>query len=322
MCKEVFSMSEHTAQTMLLSNTEKIRYHRASDYLTLSESLGELTLRHPSLTLSYLGTSVLDRPIPVMTVGQSLRHRGILYLGGIHPTDVFTPAVLLRFLAEYAEALEGGKRMYNMRLPYLYENRTIHVIPMLNPDGYELRRRGAEEEVVRTRLLKQNGSDNFRTWRGNARGVDLWRNFTDGPDKVSDDETVCPQGTAGISPESEPETAAVCNYLRIMDEIGAVVSLHTLDGSIRAFSDDVYPPRSRTLLRLLARMTGCTPASLPQPPDEIGGSLTDWFIRETGKPAFECGCMTDETLRPDNPEDYRTVYASFREALFSAPLLI
>lgn len=315
-------MTENTAQTMMLCNSSKIRCHRACDLRALTESLGELTIRHPSLTLGCLGTSVLDRPIPVVTVGRSLQNRGILYLGGIHPTDVFTPAVLLRFLAEYAEALEGGKRMYNMRLPYLYENRTIHVIPMLNPDGYELRRHGAGEEVVRERLLKQNGGEDFRTWRGNARGVDLWRNFTDGPDKVSDDETVCPEGTAGLSPESEPETSALCNYLRIMDEIGAVLSLHTIDGGIRAFSGDVYPPRSRTVLRLLARMTGCTPVRLPQPPDEIGGSLTDWFIRETGKPAFECGCMTDENLRPDNPEDYRTVYASFREALFSAPLLI
>ncbi len=315
-------MPENTPQTMILCNPSKIRYHRASDCRTLAESLGELTLRHPSLTLSYLGTSVLDRPIPVVTIGRSLQNRGILYLGGIHPTDLFTPAVLLRFLAEYAEALEAGKRMYNMRMSYLYENRTLHVIPMLNPDGYELRRRGVEEDVVRDRLLKQNGGTDFRAWRGNARGVDLWRNFTDGPDEVSDDEMICPQGTAGLSPESEPETTAVCNYLRIMDEIGAVLSLHTLGNGIRAFSGDHYPARSRTILRLLARMTGCTPTKLPQPPEEIGGSLTDWFIRENDKPAFECGCLTDEDLRPDDPEDYRKVYASFREALFSAPLLI
>lgn len=315
-------MTENTAQTILSGTAEKIRYHRAGDFRILSESLGELASRHPSLTPGCLGTSVLDRPIPIVTIGKNPQSRGILFLGGIHPTDQITPAVLLRFLAEYAEALESGKRMYNMQMSYLFEHRTIHVVPMLNPDGYELRRHGNPEEVVRRRLLKQNGSDNFHAWRANARGVDLWRNFTDGPDRVSDDEPVCPQGTAGLSPESEPETAAVCNYLRIMDEIGAVLSLHTLDGSIRAFSDDVYPPRSRTVLRLLSRMTGCTPAALPQPPDEIGGSLTDWFIRETGKPAFECGCLTDENLRPDDPENYRTVYASFREALFSAPLLI
>ena len=236
-------MTENTAQTMLSRNTQKIRYHRAADFRTLSESLGELASRHPSLTLGCLGTSVLDRPIPVVTIGRNLQNRGILYLGGIHPTDLLTPAVLLRFIAEYAEALENGKRMYNMQMPYLFENRTIHVVPMLNPDGYELRRHGAAEEVVRSRLLKQNGSDNFRSWRANARGVDLWRNFTDGPDRVSDDEPVCPQGTAGLSPESEPETSAVCNYLRIMNEIGAVLSLHTLDGRIRAFSGDIYPPR-------------------------------------------------------------------------------
>ena len=315
-------MTENSTQTLFRPSAEKLRYHRVSDYRILSEALGELSARHPSIALGCLGTGVLDRPIPVVTIGRSLQNRGILYLGGIHPTDLLTPAVLLRFIDEYADAIDHGKRMYNMNLPYLFENRTLHIVPMLNPDGYELRRRGAEEEVVRSRLLKQNGSEDFHTWRGNARGVDLWRNFTDAPHELSDDELLCPQGTAGLSPESEPETSALCNYLRIMDEIGTVLTLHTLGNGIRAFSGDFYPPRSRTLLRLLTRMTGCTPIPVPQPPDEIGGSLTDWFIRERNKPAFECGCLTDENLRPDDPENYRTVYASFREALFSAPLLI
>lgn len=308
-------------QPMLL-HTTKIRYHRACDYRMLAEALGELAVRHPSLDLSYLGTSVLDRPIPVVTIGRNPQNRSILYLGGIHPTDVLTPAVLLRFVSEYAEALENGRRLYNVSLPYLYENRTIRVIPMLNPDGYEIRRCGAADEVVRERLLKQNGSGDFRNWRGNARGVDLWRNFTECPEEISDDEIVCPQGTAGLSPESEPETASLCNYLRIMDETAAVLSLHMMGSRLRCFTSDHAPTRSRTLARLLSRMTGCPLEPMPQAPSESGGSLTDWFIREWNKPAFECGCMTDEDINPDDPEEYRKVYAAFREALFSAPLLI
>ncbi len=308
-------------QPMLL-HTSKIRYHRACDYRTLTEILGELAVRHPSLEVSGLGTSVLDRPIPVVTIGHDPHSRSILYLGGIHPTDVMTPAVLLRFVSDYADALENGGRLYNVSLPYLYESRTIRVIPMLNPDGYEIRRYGAAEEVVRDRLLKQNGSGDFRTWRGNARGVDLWRNFTECPEKITDDEEICPQGTAGLSPGSEPEISALCNFLRIMDETAAVLSLHMDGNRLRYFTGDHYPARSRTLARLLARMTGCSPEPLPQVPADSGGSLTDWFIRECGRPAFEFGCLTDETIVPDNPEDYRTIYAAFREALFSAPLMI
>ena len=308
-------------QPMLL-RTSKIRYHRACDYRTLTEILGELAVRHPSLEVSGLGTSVLDRPIPVVTIGRDPHSRSILYLGGIHPTDVMTPAVLLRFVSDYAAALENGSRLYNVSLPYLYENRTIHVIPMLNPDGYEIRRHGAAEEVVRDRILKQNGSGDFLAWRGNARGVDLWRNFTECPEEIDDEEEICPRGTAGLSPESEPETAALCNFLRIMDETAAVLSFHMNGNRLRHFTGDHYPSRSRTLARLLARMTGCSTEPLPQAPSDSGGSLTDWFIRECGRPAFEFGCLTDETIAPDNPEDYRTIYAAFREALFSAPLMI
>ena len=309
-------------QTLAVQRVSKIKYHRVRDYRTLVESLGELSMRHSVLELGYLGTTVLDRPIPVVTIGRSKTSRSILCLGGIHPTDLLTPAVLLRFISEYAEFLNAGKPLYNVNLTHLFESRTLHIVPMLNPDGYEIRRYGAADEVVRERLRKQNGGEDFRAWRGNARGVDLWRNFTECPEQPSDDETVCPQGTAGLSPESEPETAALCNYLRIFDEIAAVLSLHTIGSGIRAFTSDLCPPRSRTIARLLSRMTGCTPVPMPQTAAESEGSLTDWFIREQNKPAFECGCMVEEDLRTDDPGEYIKVYAAFREALFSAPLLI
>lgn len=308
-------------QSMLLQPS-KIRYHRACDYRVLTEALGELAVRHPVLELSSVGTSVLDRPIPIITIGRDPHSRSVLFVGGIHPTDVLTPAMLLRFVSEYAEALENGRRLYNLSLPYLYENRTIRVVPMLNPDGYEIRRHGAADDVVRERLLKQNGSGDFKNWRGNARGVDLWRNFTECPEVITDDEMICPQGTAGLSPESEPETAALCNYLRIMDGITAVLSFHTLGNRLRCFSSDHAPTRSRTLARLLSRMTGCPYEPMPQTAAESGGSLTDWFICEYDRPAFEFGCLTDESVDPANPENCHAVYAAFREALFSAPLMI
>ncbi|MGN1346754.1 MAG: M14 family zinc carboxypeptidase [Eubacteriales bacterium] len=303
------------------------KYHRAYDYRTLIENLSEMAASYQNLELGFLGTTVLDRPIPVVTIGQSKHNRSVLYMGGIHGTDMLTSAVLLRFVCEYADFLESGKRMYNVNLPYLFENRTIHVVPMLNPDGYEIRRYGAVDEVVRDRLLKQNGSEDFRDWRGNARGVDLWRNFTEDAGAAETADGIegteeGPAGTAGLSPESEPETSALCNYLRIFDEISTVLSLHVMNGAIRFYTSGSYTPRSRTLARLFSRMTGCVLGDMARPPLESGQSLTDWFIHERNKPAFECGCLTDENIDPSDPEDYIKVYAAFREALFSAPLLI
>ena len=326
-------MTENKTQMTALRSIAGIKYHRACDYRTLVEILGEIAVRHPAVELGSVGTTILDRSIPVVTIGRSRHSRSVLYLGGIHPTDRVTPAVLLRFISEYAEFLDTGKSAYNVNLPYLYEHRTIHILPMLNPDGYEILRGGVAEEahaVVRDRLLKQNGGADFRKWRGNARGVDLWRNFTDCPEQMSDDEPVCPQGTPGLSPESEPETASLCSYLRIFDEITAVLSLHTLGSSIRYFSSDLYMPRSRTVGRLLSRMTGCPLDPLPaaqaisqaRAGTGSGGSLTDWFLREQAKPAFECGCLGEGDVDPAVPDDYLKVYTAFREAFFSVPLMI
>lgn len=313
-------------KTISMQNTA-LRYHRASDYRVLSEIIGTLAVRYPMLEVTSVGTSVLDRPIPVITIGKNPHSRSLLYIGGIHPTDTLTPAVLLRFIGEYAEALDSNRRMYNVNLPYLYENRTICIIPMLNPDGYEIRRHGATDEVVRERLIRQNGGENFDSWRGNARGVDLWRNFTECPATDTDSEIICPAGTAGLFPESEPECAAVCNYLRIMDEIVSVMSFHAMSNRLRYFTADYAPSRSRTVSRLLSRMTGCIPDVMPTESAESGGSLTDRFIREKNRPAFEFGCLSDDKLSSDklsstDAEKYHRVYAAFREALFSAPLLV
>ncbi len=300
---------------------KKINHRRATDYRTLAEYMGELAVQYPEVELGYIGTSILERPIPVMTIGENKTNRGVLYLGGIHGTDNLTPAVLLRFVNDYVDFLKSGKRMYSVNLPYLFAHRTIHVIPMLNPDGYEIKRHGAVNEVVRERLLRQNGSENFLHWRGNARGVDLWRNFTECEELPSDDEEVCPAGTPGLSPGSEPEVSALANYLRIFDEISMVLSIHTCGDGIRYFTSGKYAARSRTIGRLLSRMTGCMLSDMPANP-ESGGSLTDWFIREQNKPAFECGCLMNGEVNGNDSEEYIKVYTAFREALFSAPLLI
>lgn len=310
--------TKETTQTMekrTWRRDERILFERASDPAVFYDIVNRLDAEHKCVHVTVMGESVMGRSIPIITLGEHRESRGVLYVGGMHGTDLYTPAVLLRFVRDYADYLEAGKRIYSVSMPYLYASRTIHVVPMLNPDGYAIRRVGVSDIPIGDRLTEQNGGGDFSGWQYNARGIDLAENF-------------CHIGavpeTAGLRAESEPEVSALCRYIRMAENgvIGQLelgMELHTDGTSMRCVSGDVTAPRSKTIARLLSRMTGC----MPEKDSDTGGSLTDFFLHEIGRPAFSCGCLDDGGKESGSAADeYLRIYAAFREALFSAPLLI
>ncbi len=293
---------------------ERIPFERAADVRVFYDILDRLEAEHQAVQVTSLGESVLGRRIPVVTLGENRASRGILAVGGLVGTDPFTPAVLLRFVRDYAEFLEAGRRIYSVSMPYLYTSRTIHVIPMLNPDGYAIRRYGAEDVPVKDRLKEIAGGENFSGWRYNARGVDLKKNFIFGLEEEED---------RGLYEASEPESAALCRYVEmgregVFGKIELAMELHAEGGDIRCTSGEAAMPRSRTVARLLSRMIGCQVLA----GERAGGSITDHLLQNGLCTAFSCGCLPEGSEVHSVSEEYVRIYAAFREALFSAPLLI
>ncbi len=284
-----------------------------SDPDYFNEALYGLEEKHKCIHSTVIGESIMGRPIHAVTLGSDRMARGVLFVGGLCGDDGYSPAVLLRFVRDYAEFLESGKRICSVSLPYLYANRCIHVIPMLNPDGYAIRKHGAEDIPIRDRLIAINGSEDFSSWKFNARGIDLSENFTELSDSPN----------RGIHAESEPETAALCSYIRmaesgIFGKIELAMELHGRNSFIRCSSGDVTASRSRTVARLLSRMTECEVQKTSAP----AGELCDYFLRDIGRCAFSCGFAREDSEIQSVHDEYLRIYTAFREALFSAPLLI
>jgi len=126
-------------------------------------------------------------------------------------------------------------------------------------------------------------------WTGNARNADLMTDF----------ETVC----------REAETCAVTGYIKTMGNIEMSLCLHPSESGL-SYNPDVK--RAVPVGRLLARMIGC-------PVKKSACGMAKWFSDETGKPAYTCSAFENKSLQPD---DYITLYAALREAMFSMPLLI
>lgn len=293
------------------------------DSTCMYELLNVMADRYEEMKLTYIGNSLLGKSIPMVRLGEG-EDRQALYVGAHHGCEWLTASVLLRFINEYCEYLRNGRRMYSINLSYLYKSRTVWIIPMLNPDGVDLSVNGVtDDNPLRERLERMSGGD-YSHWQANARGVDLNHNYDAGFEeyrilsKEVGIEGGGPTRYAGEAPESEPETAALANFLRFNDKIGMVVTLHSQGEEIFFSSGGKVAPRSRQIARLMSRMTGY---KLSEPEGlACYGGLTDWVIRCLGIPSFtiECGC--GENPLPES--EFFGIYTALREMLFTAPILL
>lgn len=302
-----------------------VDYHSPLDYKKLMNTLQCFSERYPFLSITYMGTSVLGRGIPMVTLGEEGRRRkAVMYVGCHHGMEWLTSIVLLRFINEYCEAYKDSRRICGISIKNLFRSRTIYVIPQFNVDGADIQINGADGNLLKERLISMNEGEDFTHWQANARGVDLNHNYDAGfyeYKRIEEKLGICggaPTRFAGEIPESEPETASLCSMLRFSSEIGLIMTLHTQGEKIYYAGQNCYVPRSAAIAKLLSGMTGYA-LSKPEGPAAYGG-LTDWCTKELRRPSFtiECGKGTN----PLPLEDYQDIYERMREALFSAPLLI
>lgn len=234
------------------------------------------------------GKSHIGRDIPALQLGEGGGHR-ILYVGGV-TGGIYSAALLIRFARDYAEAVQSGGQIAGIDISYLYHTRTITVVPLLNPDGAMLRVHGTDtHNPLLERLLAYTGTPNdggrhtpsenpFSGWVTNGRGVDLRCN-------CDADFDLCIQNAAGIGragypgmhPESEPECAAVCRYLRACATTDLTLFLGDEDAD-SAFGCITYPGgehRTMSIAHILARdidakscITGIS---------EAPGSFARWY---------------------------------------------
>ena len=126
-----------------------------------------------------IGRSIEDRPIYVFEVGDG--DIDILFVGGLHTGLEKNTSDLAKSVLEY----------YNNAPEFVPENVSLHIIPVVNPDGLA------------------NDTHN------NANGVDLNRNWAteDWQTDTYHPTYGTKEGAGGESPISEPETKALYDFI-------------------------------------------------------------------------------------------------------------
>ncbi|XP_053884826.1 carboxypeptidase Z [Malaclemys terrapin pileata] len=174
------------------------------------------------------------------------------YIGNMHGNEVVGKELLI-YLAQYlcSEYLLG-----NPRIQTLINNTRIHLLPSLNPDGYEL---AAEEGA---------GYNGWINGRQTAQNLDLNRNFPDLTSEVYNraglrwahlDHIPIPQSY--WEGKVAPETKAVMKWMRAIPFVlsaslhgGELVVTYPYDFSRHPLEEKMYSPTpDEQMFRLLAK---------------------------------------------------------------------
>ena len=142
----------------------------------LQHNLQDLLTVYPFLNSKTIGYSVLGKPLSVITIGTGSKE--VFYSASFHANEWITTPVLMKFIEDVSNAYITNTNILGYSIRNLLSNVTIHLCPMLNPDGVDLV----------TGFLPKNSSAyrnadriaySFTTipfpdgWKANINGVDL-----------------------------------------------------------------------------------------------------------------------------------------------------
>ncbi len=294
------------------------------DHAKLMEVLKALSDTYSCFELTYLGSSILGRGIPLIRVGRGKRE--VLYVGAHHGMEWITSMLLCKFLQETCELFSQKATIYRHDMEMLLQTHTIYLVPMLNPDGVEYQTHGVKaDNPMYDRLLKMNrGSENFSSWQANARGVDLNHNYDAGFSEYKQLEAEndiisgAPTRYSGENPESEPEVIALCNFIRFHKGLRGILTLHTQGEEIFYKRQERNAPHIEHIARHLSAVSGYRLSQA------VGlasyGGLSDWCADRLALPSFtvECG----KGVNPLPISDFFPIYVRIREILFRFPTML
>ena len=291
---------------------------------------GELTARvreikeMTGVTCTLLGRSILGREIPVFTLGTG--KKTVVLLGGLLGTEVAVSALLLDFIGDYVQQLQKGAKLYEVNMSYLFAERSVVVVPFLNPDGIAYATEGIDENnPLYERVVRMNGGKDLTAWQANARGVTLTRNFAAGFAEGKTEERAhgilggAAVGFGGEYPESEPESAALGRLLRALHaDMQGLIEWHA-EGALACSCRDKLSAKTLAAGRILGRALGYR----EQTPEVTSpyGSPADWCIEGLSRPAYHVGF--DAAFCPAGAaRTSSTRYERVRRALFTFPFML
>lgn len=262
-----------------------------------------LVARYPAICRrTLLTTTAGGRPVEALILGSG--SRTVLYNAAHHANEWITSPVLLKFGEDLAHAGAEGGEIFEIPASDLLTEATVHLVPMVNPDGVDLVTGalgpGGPEYVQAEALAAGYPSIPFpEGWKANLLGVDLNLNYPAGWENAREIKFAQgytrpgPRDYVGEAPLDQRESAAMARYTRLL-EPRLTLSYHSQGEVIYWKYLDMEPPGARAIGERFAQVSGYALDDTPYASGFAG--YKDWFILRWNRPGY-----TVEVGRGTNP---------------------
>jgi len=281
-------------------------------YAVLQRDIEGLSARYPFLETGIAGQSVLGRNLYYLRLGTGPNE--VFYNASHHALEWITSPVLMKFAEDFLKSYALGQRLAGYDVRSIFNQSSIYLIPMVNPDGIDLVLNGLQpNNPYYNDLISWNGgsADFSATWQANNRGVDLNHNYNAAweASKAAEAEYGItgpgPTRYSGPYPVSEPDTQSMVRFTSAHD-FRLMMAYHTQGQVIYWNFQNLAPAEGRAIGERLSAISGYAL-------DETTGIASyagykDWFIQDYRRPGY-----TIEAGLGQNPlpiSQFGTIYAA------------
>jgi g-D-glutamyl-meso-diaminopimelate peptidase len=292
-------------------------------YEIMEGDIQGLKARYPFIQTGIAGKSVLGKNLYYIKLGNGPNE--VFYNAAHHGLEWITSVLLMKYVEDFSKAYTDGSNLMGYNVRDIWNNNTIYILPMVNPDGVDLVLDGLQRDNPYYDMLIRwnNGSTNFsRVWQANIRGVDLNHNYDASWNLSKQAEASYgitgpgPTRYSGTAPESEPESKAVADFTR-SHNFRLVLAYHSQGEVIYWTYLNIIPPDSPRIVQLFSDASGYIPSQTTGIVSYAG--YKDWFIERYRRPGF-----TIEVGRGTNPlpiSQFSEIYRDNIEILLLAAVV-
>lgn len=299
-------------------------------YRIMMMNLNALKDKYPFLVIGSYGESVLGRSLPYVRLGNGPKQ--LFYSASMHANEWINSVVMMKFIEDYAIAVENKESnvdpIFSDNIKKLYDETTIYIAPMLNPDGVDLVVGDLDRNSAAYRNAKTI-ANNFPNipfpngWKANILGVDLNLQFPANWILARENKfeqgyiRPAPRDFVGYGPLTEPESLAIYNFT-LSNDFEIILAYHTQGEVIYWRYLNLEPPEAGKIGEEFSRISGYQLDDVI----DIGSyaGYRDWFIQDYRRPGY-----TIETGRGENPlpiNQFEKIYSDNIGILVTAPYLI
>lgn len=256
------------------------------------QSVERLTQTYPFIRSETIGTTAFGRPIWAMRIGTG--NRRVLYSASHHANEWITSTVLLKFVEDYAAAIEADGEIGGRSARALSRDATINIVPMVNPDGVDLvtgvlQPGDAQYERALSFARNYPNIPFPEGWKANLNGVDLNLQYPAGWLMAREIKFMqgytspAPRDYVGRAPLNQAESLALYDYTQRVDP-ALVLAYHSQGKVIYYKYADIIIPGAEELAQRFAAVSGYALEDVPYASSFAG--YKDWFIQYFRRPGF------------------------------------